>query len=287
MLGTTLGPQRPASDKGLRVGASPDLDALDKDTLDEDRLRLSEELASRVLELAKANQELETFSYTVSHDLRTPLTVLENYAHILLAGDRSSLRPEQLKALEGIRTAVARMALLVENILRLSRVSRTEIHPGRTDLADLARQVVAELRERDPKRQVAVDIPAHAWADADERLLRIALANLLGNAWKFTGRTPEARISFAAEDRDGRHVFVVRDNGPGFDMKDAGKLFQLFQRLDSGAGFPGTGIGLVTVDRAIARHGGSVWAESSPGKGASFCFTLPAHQAPADLEDAP
>lgn len=248
----------------------------------DDLRALSEQLGERVLDLARANRELETFSYTVSHDLRTPLTVLENYAHLLLGptGEDPAVRA---KALAGIRGGVRRMALLVENILHLSRVTRNELHRDNVDLAELAQAAFDELKERDPERKVTFSRPKQAPASADVHLMRIALSNLVGNAWKFTGSSPAARIEFGHAFKDGHEVYFVRDNGIGFDMKDAGRLFRLFERLEAEGRYPGTGIGLVTVQRAIERHGGSIWADGKPGKGATFFFTLgePSHAQPS------
>lgn len=237
--------------------------------------QLNDALALRVLELAQANQELETFSYTVSHDLRTPLTILENYAHILRHAETGSLGPEATRALVGIQRAVVRMSTLVENILRLSRVSRTSLRRERLDLSAMVADILHELQEREPERRIEVRIEPRLSANADPSILRIALANLIGNAWKFTANQPHARIEFGtAPAPDGATAYFVRDNGIGFDMADAGRLFHLFERLQPAAEFQGTGIGLVTVQRAILRHGGTVWATGEPDNGATFFFTL-------------
>ncbi|MFO1534193.1 MAG: ATP-binding protein [Thermoplasmatota archaeon] len=234
---------------------------------------MSDALASRVLSLAEANKELEAFSYTVSHDLRTPLTIIENYAYTLRVGHADALGPDGLKALNGIHAAVQRMGLIIQNILHMSRVTRMPVRRERVDLAALARSVLAELQEREPGRRVRLSVPRHLWAAADPAIVRIALANLLGNAWKFSAHRRGAAIAFGR--LPGRpRTYVVRDNGVGFDMQQSGRLFQLFQRLHPPADFAGTGIGLATVARAVARHGGTAWAEAAPGKGATFFFTL-------------
>jgi light-regulated signal transduction histidine kinase (bacteriophytochrome) len=245
---------------------------------------ITDELATRILELAQANRELETFSYTVSHDLRTPLTIIENYAHVLSKGHSSELTPEAAKALQGIHAAVQRMALLIQNILQLSRVMRLPLRRERTDLAQIARSTLAELAERDPARKVTVKIAPHVWANADAAIVRIVLANLLGNAWKFTGKKTRGTIAFGQDLKDGEATYFVRDNGAGFDMAHVDRLFQLFQRLHSASDYAGTGIGLATVARAVQRHDGAVWAQGASGKGATFYFTLgpgskPAHKA--------
>ena len=247
---------------------------------------ITDELAMRILELAQANRELETFSYTVSHDLRTPLTIIENYVHVLLKAHGGELSPEAAKALQGIHGAVQRMALLIQNILQLSRVMRLPLRRERVDLAQVARSLLAELAERDPTRKVGVKTPAHVWAMADPAIVRIVLANLLGNAWKFTGKKRKATIVFGEEDKDGLPTYFVRDNGAGFDMARADRLFQLFERLHSAADYAGTGIGLATVSRAVQRHDGTAWAEAAPGKGATFYFTL-GPGAKADTPDTP
>jgi len=235
---------------------------------------ITDELATRILELAQANKELETFSYTVSHDLRTPLTIIENYVHVLRYAHKSELSPEADKALAGIHAAVQRMALLIQNILQLSRVMRLPLRRERIDLAQIARAHLAELAERDPTRKVRVKTPEHVWVMADPAIVRIVLANLLGNAWKFTGKKRQATISFECEVKDGVPTCLVRDNGAGFDMANVARLFQLFERLHPAADYVGTGIGLATVARAVQRHDGTAWAEGVPGKGATFYFTL-------------
>lgn len=235
---------------------------------------LTDELAARILELAQANKELETFSYTVSHDLRTPLTIIENYVHVLTKGSAQAHNPESAKALEGIHAAVQRMGLLIQNILQLSRVMRLPLRRERTDLAAIARQILGELAERDPTRRVTVKTPAHVWAMADPDLVRIVLANLLGNAWKFTGKKRRPTITFGQATKAGLDAYFVRDNGAGFAMKDVGRLFQLFERLHATTDYTGTGIGLATVARAVQRHDGTAWAEGTPGRGATFYFTL-------------
>jgi light-regulated signal transduction histidine kinase (bacteriophytochrome) len=239
---------------------------------------MSDALASRVLTLAEANRELEAFSYTVSHDLRTPLTIIENYAYALRRSHSEELGADGLKALNGIHAAVQRMGLIIQNILYMSRVTRLPVRRERVDLAEMARSVLAELEEREPERRVRFTAPPHLWAAADPAIVRIALSNLMGNAWKFSAKQPDAAISFGRAPLKGGHAYFVRDNGVGFDMQQSGRLFQLFQRLHPNESFAGTGIGLATVARAVDRHGGTTWAESAPGAGATFYFTLGADE---------
>ena len=236
--------------------------------------KLNDDLAVRVLELAQKNKELETFSYTVSHDLRTPLTILENYSHVLLKGHRDDLGPESAQALAGIQKAVTRMASLIENILRLSRVSRTDLNRQPVNLSKIVQEIVQELREREPEREVDIRISSPVPADADPAILRVALANLISNAWKFTAKAAHPRIEFGSQERGGHTTYFVRDNGVGFDMAHAGRLFHLFERLHPATEFQGTGIGLVAVQRAVQRHGGTVWAEGELDRGSTFFFTL-------------
>ena len=175
--------------------------------------------------------------------------------------------------LNRVRNAAQRMGTLIDDLLQLSRVSRIELHPGEVDLSAMADEIVGQLAAAEPERQVSVEIAPQQRAQGDARLLHIVLSNLLGNAWKYTGKTEQARIVFGQERRDGQDVFYVRDNGAGFNMQYANKLFGAFQRLH-GAEFPGTGIGLATVARVIARLGGRVWAQGELGKGATFYFVL-------------
>ena len=235
---------------------------------------LEQRVAQRTEELALANTELEAFAYSVSHDLRAPLRTIDGFGQALLEDCGSQLNSDGHDYLRRIRTATRRMATLIDDLLRLSRVMRSEMRRQRVDLSRLAHEVVLELRKASPDRSVAVSISEGLVVTGDERLLRLVLENLLTNAWKFTGRTAEPRVSFTAELVNGEQVFVVRDNGAGFDMTYVDKLFQPFQRLHSGEEFEGTGVGLATVKRIVNRHGGRVWAFGTPGVGATFCFTV-------------
>jgi PAS domain S-box-containing protein len=226
------------------------------------------------LALQASNQELETFSYSVSHDLRAPLRGIDGFTQALEEDCGERLDEVGRQHLKRIRAAACRMGLLIDALVHLSRVSRTELRMGAVDLSALARSVAGELRERDPQRKVECTIAEGAKARGDATLLRAVLENLLGNAWKFTGRRENARIEFGVETSAGWPVYSVLDNGAGFDMKNAGKLFGPFQRLHGADEFPGTGIGLATVQRIVRRHSGRVWAESAPGRGTVIHFTL-------------
>ena len=242
----------------------------------EDALRRSnEDLRLQAAQLASANQELEAFSYSVSHDLRAPLRAIDGFGRILLRDQGAQLDAKGQENLQRIRAATQRMGLLIDDLLRLSRTARAEFHLRPVDLAAIARSVAAELQATDPARQVTWRIASRLPAQGDAALLRAALENLLGNAWKFTGRRPEACITVDLVLREGEPVFFVRDNGAGFDMQYAAKLFGPFQRLHAQEEFPGTGIGLATVQRIVHRHGGRVWAEGAVDAGATVYFTLP------------
>jgi signal transduction histidine kinase len=226
-------------------------------------------------ELIRANEELKAFSYSVSHDLRTPLRAIDGFSKVLLEDSAAQLDEQGKQHLGRVREEAHRMAELIDDLLQLSRVSSADLRRNPVDISQLARTVVEELKRNEPAREVTVLIHDGLTAQADSGLLRILLENLLGNAWKFTGKTAEPEIAFAAEHSDGGEVFVVRDNGAGFDMNHAGMLFQPFRRLHNESEFAGTGIGLATVRRIVERHGGRVWAQAAPARGASIFFTLP------------
>ena len=235
---------------------------------------LNAELEQRVAELAAANGELEAFSYSVSHDLRGPLRAIDGFSKILQEQYRDALDAQGRHFLSRVRAGSQRMGQLIDDLLSLARINRAEMHEGDVDLAQLAREIVEELRQKDPARAVEVVVPAALPARGDARLLRAALDNLVGNAWKFTGKSAAARIEVGCERRDGAPRYFVKDNGAGFDMAYVHKLFAPFQRLHAQSEFEGTGIGLATVHRIITRHGGKLWAESTLGRGATFWFTL-------------
>lgn len=236
--------------------------------------KLREEADARSLELEVTAKELESFSYTVSHDLRAPLRVVEGFARIVQEDYGHLLDRMGSEHLNRILSASHRMNGMIDALMALAQLSARPVVPQEVDLSQLAEAVIDELRAADQQRQVDVDIQPGLRVRGDAALLRIVLQNLLGNAWKYSAKTPDARIALSAERIDGRMVHCVRDNGVGFDMRFADRLFTVFQRLHSASDFPGTGVGLATVQRVIRRHGGRVWAESAPGAGARFYFTV-------------
>ena len=221
-----------------------------------------------------ANRELEAFSYSVSHDLRTPLQTIDGFSLALLEDYGNLLDQRGNDYLRRVRSATQRMGQLIEDLLRLSRLTRSVLNLATVDLSALAGSVAAELRKSQPERRVHFVIARGLTAVGDPNLLKVALDNLLGNAWKFTGKKPEATIEFGSMEFDGSSCYFVRDNGAGFDMAYAGKLFDTFQRLHLEKDFAGTGIGLSLVQRIIRRHKGEIWAEGVVGEGATFYFTL-------------
>ena len=237
---------------------------------------IAESRAALVAELERKNKELEAFSYSVSHDLRAPLRSIDGFSQILLERYASALDEKGRDYLGRVRASAQRMDELIDDMLQLSRVVRADLVKGAVDLSILARGVIADLVRKGPERPVEALVAETPLGYGDHRLLRIVLENLLGNAWKFTAKAERPRIEFRAdEEAGGEVVYCVRDNGAGFNMEYAGKLFQPFQRLHGEAEFPGTGIGLATVHRIVDRHGGRVWATGAPDAGATFSFTLP------------
>jgi PAS domain S-box-containing protein len=240
-----------------------------------DEVRALNESARRhASQLEAVNRELEAFSYSVSHDLRAPLRSIDGFSLALMEDYADKLDAQGISHLKRIRAATQRMAQLIDDLLKLARVSRGEMRTEPVDLSAMANGILAECRRVDPSRQVECVIQNDMMAHGDQRLLSLVLENLLNNAWKFTSKTPRAKIEFAATAQDGEQVYFVRDNGAGFDMAYAEKLFGAFQRLHSASEFPGTGVGLATVQRIIRRHGGRVSATGAQGKGATFSFTL-------------
>lgn len=225
-------------------------------------------------ELEAANQELEAFNYTVSHDLRSPLTCIDGYCQLLTEMCGEGLDERGKEFVREIADSAERMEQLITTLLNFSQLTRKELNRETVDLSKLAGQVSRDLQLRQPERTVTFRIAEGVDAGGDLKLLKVALENLLGNAWKYTGKRAEAVIEFGALQRDGEHVLFVRDNGVGFDMAHADKLFAVFQRLHDAEEFEGIGIGLATVQRIVLRHGGRIWAEGEEGKGATFYFTL-------------
>jgi len=236
---------------------------------------VAEARAELIGELERKNRELESFAYSVSHDLRAPLRAIDGFSQALLEDCADQLDDRGREHLGRVRAAARRMGELIEDILELSRVGRAELVRRAVDLSEMANQVVGELRRREPEREVEVSIQERLFVLADHRLMRIVLENLIGNAWKFTAGAATARIELACARGEGGLVYTVRDNGAGFDPAGAAKLFRPFSRLHADSEFAGTGIGLATVHRIIDRHGGRVWGEGEVGQGAAFHFTLP------------
>ena len=235
---------------------------------------LEQRVADRTSELQAVNEELESFCYSVSHDLRAPLRGIAGFTEILAAEHADALDETARGYLGRVVNATRRMGELIDDLLRLSRVSRDEMRVVEVDLSSLARGIAGELRQSDPGRDVTVDIEDGLTALGDQRLLGVVLENLIGNAWKFTGHTADAHIDVARADDEGPTAFLVRDDGAGFEMRYADKLFTPFQRLHRADEFPGTGIGLATVQRIVHRHGGFIKVDSAPGHGATFVVNL-------------
>jgi len=240
-----------------------------------DSVKQTEEGLRRAnVETDAANHELEAFSYSVAHDLRAPLRSIDGFSQAILEDNGDQLDAQGKSYLVRVRAAAQRMARLIDDLLSLSRVSRAEIHRGSVDLTKVARESGARLREADPGRDVEFAVEEGLRVEGDADLMAAVMENLLGNAWKFTGRQAKAHIDVGLTSKDGQAVYFVRDDGAGFDMAYADKLFGAFQRLHSTAEFPGTGIGLATVQRIVRRHGGRIWAEAELARGATFSFTL-------------
>jgi two-component system NtrC family sensor kinase len=236
---------------------------------------LAEIRATFVDELKSKNIELEAFSYSVSHDLRAPLRSIDGFSKLLLVGYADKLDAKGQDYLRLVRESAQRMGELIDDLLLLSRVGRVDLSRDQIDLSEIARVISEELKKKDPDRHVKWCIEEHLLVEADSGLMRVAFENLLGNAWKFTAKVSAPRIEVQTEQQEGVRVFFVRDNGAGFNMQHAEKLFSPFQRLHTESEFEGTGIGLATVHRIVDRHGGRIWADSAVDHGATFYFTIP------------
>lgn len=237
---------------------------------------LERRVKERTASLEGANKELEAFAYSVSHDLRSPLTVILGYSDLLTNAERVDIAAKDREMLQDMRAAAGRMSALIDDLLRLSQVTCREVEVQRVDLSDLAREILASLAAREPGRRVETAVAEGLVAHGDPGLLRVAMENLLSNAWKYSSKKDVARIEVGAEGiPGGGKAFYVKDDGAGFDLQNARKLFEPFQRMHTSREFPGTGIGLATVNRVMQKHGGRVWAEAEKGRGAIFRFSLP------------
>ena len=242
-----------------------------------EKAELERRVSERTSQLETANAELEAFCYSVSHDLRAPLRSIRGFLQVLAERQGDRLDKQGQEFLRRAIESSEHMDRLITDLLKLSRAGRSELQRQLVGMSVLAASIAAELVQSDPQRAVSFKIGRHLHAQGDPRLLRIVLENLLGNAWKFTSRKTEAHVEFGFAPAP-MGAFFVRDDGAGFDAAFSGKLFGVFQRLHSGSEFPGTGVGLATVQRIIHRHGGRVWAEGAVDQGATFFFTLPADE---------
>jgi len=271
-----LGIGIPVHKENLIVVTSQDI--TERKRAEREVLKLNQELEARVLdrtrELELANRELEAFTYSVSHDLRAPLRAIDGFSEALLEEYEDKLDDEGKTYLRYLQEGSHEMSDLIDGLLMLSRSTRGELYLEQVDLSAMAGTVIADLRKAEPERRVTVRVAAGVEVCADPRLLKVVLENLLGNAWKYTSKRSDARVEFGVEDKEKETVYFVRDNGAGFDMAYADKLFLPFHRLHKSDEFPGIGIGLATVQRIIHRHCGLIWADSAVGEGATFYFTL-------------
>ena len=237
--------------------------------------RLEQRVQERTAELERATRELEAYTYSVSHDLRSPLRAIDGFSHILETEHATRLDGEARDLIKVVRTNAVKMGRLIDDLLQLYRVSRMPMRAERVDMSAIVAEVIEELAGQTAERGVHFDVGELPPTWGDRRLLKQVWVNLLSNAVKYTARRDQPRVQVQGEREDGQAVYSIKDNGEGFDMRYAGRLFGVFQRLHADAEFPGTGVGLATVKRIVDRHHGTVWADSSPGRGATFCFALP------------
>jgi light-regulated signal transduction histidine kinase (bacteriophytochrome) len=235
---------------------------------------LEQLVKARTMQLELANQELNAFAYSVSHDLRAPLRSIDGFSKAVLEDYSDKLDIQGRDYLLRLRRASQHMAALIDDMLELFRVTSSELNISNVNLSTIAGNIIAELRQADRQRDVEIVIPQGIIAKADSNLMHVVLENLLGNAWKFTSKKQKARIELGTFEQHKEIIYYVCDNGAGFDMAFAHKLFGAFQRLHNAEDYPGDGIGLTSVQRIIHRHGGRVWAEGKPDEGATFYFTL-------------
>ncbi|HEY6951294.1 MAG TPA: ATP-binding protein, partial [Bacteroidota bacterium] len=250
------------------------IDISERKRAEDANISLNRTLETRASELEAVNKELEAFSYSVSHDLRAPLRSIDGFSAALLEDYTDKLDDQGRDYLRRVRGATQRMAELIDDMLEIARVTRSEMRIQTVDLTAMSESIALELKKSNPDRHAEFHIAKDISVEGDPHLLRIVMENLLGNAWKFTGKTGCPKIELGITDAEGKRAVFVRDNGVGFDMQYADKLFGVFQRLHTPAEFPGTGIGLATVQRIVHRHDGHVWAKATPGQGATFYFTL-------------
>jgi light-regulated signal transduction histidine kinase (bacteriophytochrome) len=258
----------------LRANQELSQEVAERKRAEEEVRKLNQDLAQRAALLEEANHELEAFSYSVSHDLRTPLRSISGFSHVLLKDYADRLDVEGKEYLRNVIDSAERMGRLIDSLLNLSRVSRADLQRKRVCLSAVVHAIAARLQAAEPARRVDFQIQEELFEQADPHLLAAALENLIGNAWKFTSKRAVARIEFGMEPGKDPAVYFVRDNGAGFNPAYAEKLFGVFQRLHSIEEFEGTGIGLATVQRIVRRHGGRVWAAGDLDRGATFYFTL-------------
>jgi len=231
-------------------------------------------VATRTAELEASNRELESYSYSIAHDLRSPLRTIAGFSQILKEDLKDRLTESETKSLDRVINAGIRMSQMIDEILELSRITRCDLTLETVDMTAIANDILYRLKESEPRRNVQCTVKKGLLVQGDSHLLEMVLLNLLENAWKYTSKNSESMIEFGSNEVSGEHIYYVKDNGVGFDMKYQSSLFKPFSRLYTGKDFEGTGIGLATVQRIIQRHGGQVWASAEPGRGATFLFTL-------------